>query len=349
MAAAKIVAFLRGDKPGAFALTGPTGCGKRYLIAGAARQAGVVITHHDLAQGAVAWGRLGGQQLTANELARCVHVVSNASEQFLHDFAIVKKTRAKHILVADDAGPSLRASKAPLVRMQAMSGDAMAKKLFLELEAVAAARAAKGDWHQLHARTQLCPDQGEVPQECSGKGASIADAPPCFVTNQLLNGTEPESCPLDHSVVAWTERNLGLHCKSIEDMAAAQETMASASTCLYAGDFPSARKLFRQAARLNTRRAQYQPSATRTHTRKTKAPFAQSKKASRQGIWRTHRVMSSRRKRQRSRKRKPGELPRAARRPNVLPESPRHAERWGNVKWRRFGLSTATASAWRGR
>ena len=48
-----------------------------------------------------------------------------------------------------DAGPGMRASGVPIVRLQAMSSDAMAKKLFQDL--VAAARAAKGDWHQLHA------------------------------------------------------------------------------------------------------------------------------------------------------------------------------------------------------
>ena len=42
-------------------------------------------------------------------------------------------------------------------------------------------------------------------------------------------------------------------------MAAAQEAMAAASTYLYAGDTPIGEELFRQAARLNTRRAQYQP------------------------------------------------------------------------------------------
>ena len=68
--------------------------------------------------------------------------------------AFVRMTLSKIILVADDAGPSLRASRAPIVRMQAMSSDAMAKKFFLELdrpaeEATAAARAAKGDWRQL--------------------------------------------------------------------------------------------------------------------------------------------------------------------------------------------------------
>ena len=47
-----------------------------------------------------------------------------------------------------------------------------------------------------------------------------------------------------------------LHCKSIEDMAAAQ---GAASTCLHAGDIPISEELFRQAARLHTKRALYQP------------------------------------------------------------------------------------------
>ena len=84
------------------------------------------------------------------------------------------------------------------------------------------------------------------------------------MANQLLNGTAPESCPLDHSVVAWTERNLGLHRESIEDMAAAQETMAAASTCLHAGE-AAGEELFRLAARLNTKRVQYQPGGLYTN------------------------------------------------------------------------------------
>ena len=78
MAAAKIVSFLHIDTPGVLAVRGPSGCGKRHAIAEAARQAGVVITHHDLAQGAVAWGQLGGQQLTSDGVARSTHVVSKA-------------------------------------------------------------------------------------------------------------------------------------------------------------------------------------------------------------------------------------------------------------------------------
>ena len=262
MAAAKIVSFLRSDRPGVLALVGPTGCGKRHAIAEAARQAGVAVTHHDLAQGTIEWGRLGSQQLTPTGLSCCAHAVSNASDQFLKDFAFAKKTQAKIILVADDAGQSIRTSGVPVVRMQAMTSDAMAKKLFLDLEwpaeeAVAAARHAKGDWHQLHARSRLCPDQTDVSQVCSEKDASIADAPPCFVANQLLNGTAPDNCPLDPSVVAWTESNLAVHCDSIENMAERLEAMA-ASTCLQAGD-AIGEEIFRQAARLKTKRVHCQP------------------------------------------------------------------------------------------
>ena len=264
MAAAKIVSFLHIDTPGVIAIIGPSGCGKRHAIAEAARQADVVIAHHDLAQDAVAWGRLGGQQLTPSGVARSTHVVSNASELFLKDFAFAKKTHAKIILVADDAGCSMRASGIPVVRMNYMSCDAMAKKLFLDMEwpaeeALAAAEQAKGDWHQLRARKQLCPDHVDVPKECSGKDASIADAAPCMVANHFLNGTAPDNCPLDSSIVAWTERNLGVHCETIEEMATRQEAMAAASNCLHGSD-AIGEELFRRAARFKTKHVYYQHS-----------------------------------------------------------------------------------------
>ena len=102
------------------------------------------------------------------------------------------------------------------------------------------------------------PDHKDVPIECSGKDASIADAPPCMVANHLLNDTAPDSCPLDPSVVAWTERSLGAHCEIIEEMMMRQEAMAG-SNCLHAGD-AIGEELFRQAARFKTKRVYYQPS-----------------------------------------------------------------------------------------
>ncbi len=238
MAAAKIVAFLRGDKPGAFALTGPTGCGKRYLIAGAARQAGVAVTHHDLAQGTIEWGRLGSQQLTPTGLVRSVHVISNASEQFLKGFAFVKKTQAKIILVADDAGPSMRASGVPVARMQPMSADAMAKQLFhgegWDAEAaLRCAQVAQGDWRKLRTTAEIFCHGNELTGdadlvESSRKDATMSALHPSLAANHLLNGTADPSCAMDPTVFAWTERNLGLHCDSIEEMARKQELAALA-------------------------------------------------------------------------------------------------------------------------
>ena len=157
----------------------------------------------------------------------------------------------------------MRASGIPVVRMNYMSCDAMAKKLFLDMEwpaeeALAAAEQAKGDWHQLRARKQLCPDHNEVPHECSGKDASVADAPPSIVANHLLNDTAPDNCPLDPAIVAWTETNLGVHCDSIENMADRLEAMAAAN-CLHAGGSEIGDELFRKAAQLNTKRVHYQP------------------------------------------------------------------------------------------
>ena len=74
-----------------------------------------------------------------------------------------------------------------------------------------------------------------------------------------LNGAAPDNCPLDPSIVAWTERNLGVHCEKIEDMAAAQEAMAAASNCLHGSD-AIGEELFRRAASSMTKHVYYQHS-----------------------------------------------------------------------------------------
>ena len=119
------------------------------------------MTHHDLSQGPVGWGRLGKHQLTDEGLLGSVHVISNASEDFLKEFAFVKKTQAKIILVADDASQSMRAS-VPVVRMQPLSTDAMTKKLFLEL-----------DWPA--EKPCACQDSlKEIGIKCMRRGSSLA-------------------------------------------------------------------------------------------------------------------------------------------------------------------------------
>lgn len=215
---------------------------------------GVAVTHHDLAQGAIEWSRLGSQQLTSTWLAGCAHVISNASDQFLKDFAFTKKTQAKIILVADDAGPSMRASGVPLVRMQAMSSDAMAKKLFLEMDwpaedAVRAARAAKGDWHQVRVQQQFSATAvGETEQStaldaCSSKDESLANEPPCLIANRVLNGAAPAEYPLDATTVAWVEANMPTHCDDdLEVLAQKQELLAASTVGLFTGS-PNGRRV----------------------------------------------------------------------------------------------------------
>ena len=267
MAAAKIKQFFCGDNPKVLALTGPAGCGKRYTIAEAARHAGVAVTHHDLSQGAVDWGRLGKCQLTREGLLGSVHVISNASQDFLKEFAFVKTVHAKIILVCDDATPGMRA-RVPVVRMQPLSIDAMAKKLFLELgwpaeEAVRVARLAKGDWHQVHAQKQFaCNAAADVEQSsavdaCSSKDETLANEPPCMIANRLLNGTTPEDCPLDSSTMAWVERNLPVHCEDLEEMARRQDMLATSADGLFMG-CPASEELFKRAAGFRSKRVHYQ-------------------------------------------------------------------------------------------
>ena len=145
MAAAKVAAFLRDDTHRVLAIVGPAGCGQKHVVEEAARQAGIGAAHHDIAQGPVNVGRLGGCQLSNSGLSRGVHVLCNAAEQLLNDYSWAKPTLSKIVLVADDGGPSMRASGVPVVRMQALSADAMAKRLFHEegWPAGVAVRAAK--------------------------------------------------------------------------------------------------------------------------------------------------------------------------------------------------------------
>ena len=267
MAAAKITAFLRGDEPRVLALVGASGCGKHRVIADAARQAGIAVTHHDLAQGAVHFGRLGLYQLATTGLARCVHVIANASEQFLKDYSWVKAAQAKIVLVADDSSRSMRAS-VPVVRMQALSVDAMAKRLYLEEdwpaeEAVRAAKAARGDWHQVHAHKRFCRKVGDAQHcaalaECSQKDEMPAGDMPCFIAHRLLNGTLPETCPIDATVMAWVERNMGVHCNDLETMAQKQEAVAASTAGFLEGN-PAGEQLFVLAVKYRSQPMQYRP------------------------------------------------------------------------------------------
>ena len=231
MVASKVSSFLLGQGPSVLALVGESGCGKHHVITDAARQVGIGVAHHDLAQGAVVVGRLGEYQLGATGLTRGVHVISNASEAFLKDYSWVKSTRAKIVLVADDAGQSMRTSGVPVVKMQALSSDAMSKKLYHEEgwsadAALHASRAAQGNWHQLRAQEHFAAGALSA---CGMMDATLANDPPYTVASRLLNGTAPEALSLDPRSVAWAERNQAVHCDDIEMVAQREEAMAVAT------------------------------------------------------------------------------------------------------------------------
>ena len=106
----------------------------------------------------VRWHSAGWEHSTG--LARSVQLLDNASEQFLRDYTWANSTLAKVVLVADDVGPSMRASKVQVVRMQAMTVQAMAKCLFHACDwdaetATRCAQVAMGDWHKLASTVQL--------------------------------------------------------------------------------------------------------------------------------------------------------------------------------------------------
>ena len=267
MASAKIAKFLQNGRPGVLVVTGTSGSGKHYAISEAAQQAKTALVQHDLTEGAVHWSRLGANQLTSAGLQPTAHVVSNASADFLRDLAFVKTAQSKIILVADDACPRLRESGVPIVRIQPLSSDAMAKKLFLEMnwpaeEAVHVAKQARGDWHQVQAQRQLASHSAAVVElssaldACSSKDEALANEPPCMTANRFLNGTAPPNCPLDSSTIAWVERNQAVHCDDLATLALRQEMLAISADGLLMG-CPASEELFKRVACYPSKRVHY--------------------------------------------------------------------------------------------
>ena len=124
-------------------------------------------------------------------------------------------------------------------------------------------RSKRGFWKDPAARRQtFCRGLGDAQHsaalaECSQKDELLASETPCFITNRLLNGTIPETCPLDATVMAWAERNMGAHCNDLEAMAQKHEAMA-ASTAGLEGN-PAGEQLFMRAAMYQSQPMQYKP------------------------------------------------------------------------------------------
>ena len=132
----------------------------------------------------------------------------------------------------------MRASGVQIVKMQPMSADAMAKQLCHEdgwdaEAALRCAQVAQGDWRKLRTTAEIFCHDNELTGdadlvESSRKDATMSALHPSLAANQVLNGTADPGCAMDPTVFAWTERNLGLRCDSIEEMARKQELAALA-------------------------------------------------------------------------------------------------------------------------
>ena len=130
---------------------------------------------------------------------------------------------------------------------------------------------------------------------------------------------------------------------------AAQGTMPAASTCLHAAE-EAGEELFRLAARLNTKRVQYQPGGLYTNPYQKDESSVSAIKGSFSGSRDTHvRLLKKRHLEDASHDEQEEATKPKAKARRVLPESPRLERRLSHVKWQRFGLSTARARAWQRR
>ena len=259
----QIADFLRGKK-NVLAVVGDVGSGKKHAITQAVQGvAGMRMVTHDHALHPVDFRRLGACLLGDDACLLAVHVVCGADS--MSDYSWMGKMAGKVILVSHDASKALRESGVPIVRVPKMTAEAMTKYLFHELdwpaeEALRAARAACGNWHQVRAQQQFEAtaggEQSNPRDVCSAKDERLAE-PPCFIANRLLNGTAPEACPLDATTISWVERNLPVHCEDLEEMARRQEMLAISAEGLLAGS-PTAEELFTRAAGFRSKRMHYQ-------------------------------------------------------------------------------------------
>ena len=146
-----------------------------------------------------------------------------------------------------------------------------------------AAKASGGDWHHLRAQQQLGAT-AVGPQSRSKKDDCLANAPPCFIANRLLNGTAPETCPLDPSTMAWVSANMPTHCDDLELLAQKQNLLATSAAGLFTG-CPSAEKLFTRASRYRSKRVHYQQGLYK-NPRTKKDDAAVQEIATTSGNWR---------------------------------------------------------------
>ena len=268
----QIADFLRGKK-NVLAVVGDVGSGKKHATPQAVQGvAGMRMVTHDHALHPVDFRRLGACLLGDDACLLAVNVVCGADS--MSDYTWMGKMAGKVILVSHDASKALRESGVPIVRVTKMPAEAMTKYLFHELnwpaeDALRAARVAGGDWHQLRAQQQFETTAGGEPEQskprhvCSAKDERLAE-PPCLIANRLLNGTAPETCPLDATTMAWVERNLPTHSEDdLEVLAQKQELLAVSADGFVVG-CPASEELFKCVAGFRSKRVHYRSGLYRS-------------------------------------------------------------------------------------
>ena len=250
----RVEAFLRSGGQ-VLGLVGGPGTGKLYGTEAAAQAVGgFCLSVLDRAQGVLNYNRLGAYVLGAEGLARSLFVVCNADAET--DWSSLGQLRggAKLILIGND-GHAMKRAGITVEQVRRPTVAEMTRTLFCDqgMEVTKAQRLARlsgGDWRALKtleayfAHVELASldeEEFEMAVESSAKDEPRAESMhPSFATHLLRSGQAKEHCGhvenlADDGVLAWGERNLGISCETMEDMARLQEAASLADTFVVGG------------------------------------------------------------------------------------------------------------------
>ena len=245
----RVEAFLK-DGGQVLGLAGPSGTGKLYGTEAAAKAVGgFCLSVLDRAQGVVNYNRLGAYVLGAEGLARSLFVVCNADAET--DWSSLGQLRggATLILIGND-GHAMKRAGITVEQVRRPTVAEMTRTLFCDqgMEVTKAQRLAhlsNGDWRALKtveayfAQIDIGSlDEGdfELAVESTAKDKPRAESMhPSFAAHLLFNGQAKKHCGgleelADYGVLAWGEKNLGVACETIGDMARLQEAASLADT-----------------------------------------------------------------------------------------------------------------------
>lgn len=241
LAQKRVEAFLRSGGQ-VLGLVGPPGTGKLFGTRLAADAVGgYSLTVMDRAQGAVNYNRFGAYVLGGEGLAKSLFVVCNADSETDWSGLSLLGGGAKVILIGND-GQAMKRGKIMVEQVSRPTVAEMTRTLFCDhgMDVVKAQRLAQlsgGDWRALNtlesyfAQIDIASlDDGdfELAVASTAKDKPRAGAMhPSFAAHILFSGQVEKHCAgleelADYGVLAWGEKNLGVACDTIEDMARMQ-------------------------------------------------------------------------------------------------------------------------------